>query len=118
MLHEYVLSEELQLNSILFTPVTHISAFVKQIELIAEYLGYDAKEEHCKKVYETICDPKFHAAFNMDELKRIAITFHSSKGLEFEQVVLFVSDYRLSSDLRRFYMVKRKLKEKGFETTL
>ena len=34
----------------------------------------------------------------MDELKGIAITFHSSKGLEFEQVVLFVSDYRLSSE--------------------
>ena len=36
----------------------------------------------------------------MDELKRIAITFHSSKGLEFEQVVLFVSDYKLSSEAK------------------
>lgn len=75
-----------------------ISAFVNQIELIADYLGYDTKEEHCKKAYETICNPKFHPAFNMDELKRIAITFHSSKGLEFDQVVLFMSDYRLSSE--------------------
>ena len=31
-------------------------------------------------------------------MKRIAITFHSSKGLEFDQVVLFMSDYRLSSE--------------------
>lgn len=90
------------------------SAFVKQVELIADYLGYDTKEEHCKKVYETICDPKFHPAFNMDELKRIAITFHSSKGLEFEQVVLFVSDYRLSSeeDIYNHYVAATRAKNK------
>lgn len=89
-------------------------AFVKQVELIADYLGYDTKEEHCKKVYETICDPKFHPAFNMDELKRIAITFHSSKGLEFEQVVLFVSDYRLSSeeDIYNHYVAATRAKNK------
>lgn len=74
------------------------TAFVKQVELIANYLGYDTKEDHCRKLYETICDPKYHSAFNMDELKRIAITFHSSKGLELEQVVLFVSDHRLAND--------------------
>ena len=91
-----------------------ISVFVKRVEVIADYLGYDTKEEHCKKVYETICDPKFHPAFNMDELKRIAITFHSSKGLEFEQVVLFVSDYRLSSeeDVYNHYVASTRAKTK------
>ena len=91
-----------------------ISAFVKRVEVIADYLGYDTKEEHCKKVYETICDPKFHPAFNMDELKRIAITFHSSKGLEFEQVVLFVSDYKLSSeeDVYNHYVAATRAKTK------
>lgn len=91
-----------------------ISVFVKRVEVIADYLGYDTKEEHCKKVYETICDPKFHPAFNMDELKRIAITFHSSKGLEFEQVVLFVSDYKLSSeeDVYNHYVAATRAKTK------
>ena len=90
------------------------SAFVKKVELIADYLDYDTKEEHCKKVYETICDPKFHPAFNMDELKRIAITFHSSKGLEFEQVVLFMSDYSLSSeeDIYNHYVAATRAKSK------
>ena len=90
------------------------AAFVKQVELIAGYLGYDTKEEHCKKTYETICDPKFHPAFNMDQLKRIAITFHSSKGLEFEQVVLFVSDYRLASeeDVYNHYVASTRAKTK------
>ena len=90
------------------------AAFAKQVELIADYLGYDTKEDHCRKVYETICDPKFHPAFNMDELKRIAITFHSSKGLEFEQVVLFVSDYRLASeeDIYNHYVAATRAKTK------
>ena len=90
------------------------AAFVKQVGLIANYLGYDTKEDHCKKVYETICDSKFHPAFNMDELKRIAITFHSSKGLEFEQVILFVSDYRLASeeDIYNHYVAATRAKTK------
>jgi superfamily I DNA/RNA helicase len=91
-----------------------IASFVKQIGLMADYLGYDTKEDHCQKVYETICDQRFHPAFNMDELKRIAITFHSSKGLEFEQVILFVSDYRLASeeDIYNHYVAATRAKTK------
>ena len=75
----------------------------------------DAVMDLSANSYEsTICDPKFHPAFNMDELKRIAITFHSSKGLEFEQVVLFVSDYRLSSeeDVYNHYVASTRAKTK------
>lgn len=71
--------------------------FEKQIVLLANYLGYETKSDHCKRLYRTICDKRYHSAFKIDDLKRIAITFHSSKGLEFEQVIMFVSDYRLSS---------------------
>lgn len=48
------------------------------------------------------------------DAKRIAITFHSSKGLEFEQVVLFVSDYRLSSeeDIYNHYVAATRAKTK------
>lgn len=73
-------------------------SFAKEVEQLANSLGYSTKDEHCKKVYETICDKKFHPAFNIDGLQRIAITFHSSKGLEFDQVILFVSDYTLETD--------------------
>lgn len=74
------------------------SGFEKQIGLMATYLGYEIKSDHCDKLYRTICDKRYHPAFDIEGLKRIAITFHSSKGLEFDQVILFVSDYRLSSD--------------------
>lgn len=74
------------------------SGFEKQIGLMATYLGYEIKSDHCDKLYRTICDKRYHPAFDIEGLKRIAITFHSSKGVEFDQVILFVSDYRLSSD--------------------
>ena len=65
-----------------------------------------SKEEEEKKINLFL--------INMDELKRIAITFHSSKGLEFEQVVLFVSDYKLSSeeDVYNHYVAATRAKTK------
>lgn len=65
-------------------------------------------------MYETICDKKFHPAFNIDGLQRIAITFHSSKGLEFDQVILFVSDYTLETeqDICNHYVAATRCKVK------
>lgn len=88
--------------------------FEKQIMLMANYLGYETKDEHCERLYRTICDKRYHSAFKIDDLKRIAITFHSSKGLEFEQVIMFVSDYRLSSeqDIYNHYVAVTRAKSK------
>lgn len=90
------------------------SGFEKQIVIMANYLGYEAKTEHCERLYRTICDKRYHPAFNIDDLNRIAITFHSAKGLEFEQVILFVSDYRLSSeqDIYNHYVAATRAKSK------
>jgi superfamily I DNA/RNA helicase len=89
-------------------------SFAKEVEQLANSLGYSTKDEHCKKVYETICDKKFHPAFNIDGLQRIAITFHSSKGLEFDQVILFVSDYTLETeqDICNHYVAATRAKSK------
>lgn len=73
-------------------------SFEKHVTLMANYLGYETKTDHCERLYRTICDERYHPAFSVDDLKRIAITFHSSKGLEFDQVILFVEDYRLAND--------------------
>ena len=75
-----------------------VAGFAKQMEIMANYLGYRTKEEHCERLYKTICDEKYHSAFFAENLDRISITFHSSKGLEFDQIILFVSDYRLSNE--------------------
>lgn len=76
----------------------NIEEFEKQLEIFTEYFGYTTRKEHVEKLYRTITDEKYYPAFDIDEVKRLAITFHSSKGLEFEQVILFVSDYRLSDE--------------------
>jgi ATP-dependent exoDNAse (exonuclease V) beta subunit len=72
------LDEYLKLND--------VDEFENQVKLFANYLGYETKNDHCKKLFETIIDKKYHSAFNIDGLNRIAITFHSSKGLEFDQL--------------------------------
>ena len=90
------------------------SGFEKQIALMANYLGYETKSEHCDRLYRTIYDKRYHPAFNIDGLKRISITFHSSKGLEFEQIILFVSDYGLSNEqeIYNYYVATTRAKSK------
>lgn len=90
------------------------AGFEKQLVLMADYLGYETKADHCERLYRTICDKRYHSAFKVDDLKHIAITFHSSKGLEFEQVIMFVSDYRLSSeqDIYNHYVAATRAKSK------
>lgn len=47
----------------------------------------------------TIINDEYHPAFHMDELSHVAITFHSSKGLEFDQVIVFANDYQLNDEV-------------------
>lgn len=77
-------------------------SFNLTVTALANYLGYDTNTEHINKLFQTISDNKFHTAFKSDEYKHIAITFHSSKGLEFEQVIIFAEDYPLS-DMQSIY---------------
>lgn len=69
--------------------------FQKQVAHMAEHFGFTTKPEHCQKLYETIINTKFHAAFHVDDWQRISITVHSAKALEFDQVIVFLSDYPL-----------------------
>lgn len=70
-----------------------ICGFQKQVALMAERFGLTSEPDHCRKLYETITNLKFHPAFHVDDWQRISMTFHSSKGLEFDQVILFLSDF-------------------------
>lgn len=63
--------------------------------MFADYFGYVTNEDHTRKLIDTIKRDEFHAAFHMDELEHVAITFHSSKGLEYDQVIVFANDYPL-----------------------
>jgi len=71
-------------------------SFYSVASALADYLGYDTRTEHLEKLYRTVSDTSFHVAFESEKYQHIAITFHSSKGLEFDQVIVFAGDYRLS----------------------
>jgi ATP-dependent exoDNAse (exonuclease V) beta subunit len=52
--------------------------------------------------------------FESAKYEHIAITFHSSKGLEFDQVIVFAEDYRLSDmpSLYNHYVAVTRAKSK------
>ena len=88
--------------------------FEKQVSSLATFLGYETKKDHCRRLYNTIQNQEYHPAFYIDDLQRVAITFHSSKGLEFDQVIVFVSDYNLnnSQDIYNHYVAGTRAKSK------
>ena len=89
-------------------------SFGSCVTALAEYLGYDTRPDHINKLFKTISDTSFHVAFEANKYKHIAITFHSSKGLEFEQVIVFAEDYRLSdmSSIYNHYVAVTRAKSK------
>ncbi|MFR5877094.1 MAG: UvrD-helicase domain-containing protein [Eubacterium sp.] len=90
------------------------SKFYSTAKALATYLGYVTKDEHLKKLFETVTDEKYHVAFESEKYRHIAITLHSSKGLEFEQVIVFAEDYHLSdvSGLCNHYVAVTRAKSK------
>lgn len=89
-------------------------SFCLTVSELATYLGYVTRTDHLRKLFQTIIDEKYHVAFETEKYQHIAITFHSSKGLEFEQVIVFAEDYRLSdiSSLCNHYVAVTRAKSK------
>lgn len=78
-------------------------SFNNYVITLAEYLNYSINhDEHLEKLFQTINDTSLHVAFEPEKYKHISITFHSSKGLEFDQVIIFAEDYRLN-DMASIY---------------
>lgn len=67
-----------------------------------EYLGYSENMDKIKreisKLYEVVNDEKYIPTYNQDSYKLTSGTIHSSKGLEFEQVIINAQDYDMSRD--------------------
>lgn len=77
--------------------VAEKEAFRKSVTGLANYLNYRTRNEHIDMLYRTINDVTFHVAFEPEKYNNVAITFHSSKGLEFNQVIIFAEDYQLNN---------------------
>lgn len=88
--------------------------FCTAVKELAEYLGYDTCPNHLEKLYRTISDTSYHVSFEPEKHQHVAMTIHSSKGLEFEQVIVFAEDYRLSdmSGIYNHYVAVTRAKNK------
>jgi superfamily I DNA/RNA helicase len=66
-----------------------------------EYLSYSEDLEKIKreisKLYEVMNDDMYIPTYNQELYKLTSGTIHSSKGLEFEQVIINAQDYNLSN---------------------
>ncbi|WP_411739864.1 UvrD-helicase domain-containing protein [Peribacillus sp. S4] len=71
-----------------------------------EFLGYseylDKIKKEIGKLFEVVNDEKYIPTYNQDRYKLTSGTIHSSKGLEFDQVILNAQDYDMSRDGMNF----------------
>lgn len=70
---------------------------------MATYIGCSTRRDYVEKLYQTITGTTFHVTFEPEKYQHIAIIFHSSKGLEFKQVIVFAEDYLLSDVVSAYY---------------
>ena len=81
------------------TNVTDENQFKEKVSELALFLGYGAQSKDLSALYETVSTDRYIEAFKSDDIKHRAMTFHSSKGLQFDQVILFVEDYNLRDEM-------------------
>jgi hypothetical protein len=79
-----------------------------------KYLKCCSRDEHIDLLFDTINDSSMQVAFQVEKYNHLSMTLHSSKGLEFDQVIVFAEDYRLNelSGLNNHYVATTRAKEK------
>lgn len=86
--------------------LTKSKLFKENTYKLYKYLGYDEITEkielEIEKVFKIINDNQYILTYNQDDYELTSITIHSSKGLEFDQVILNASDYALNNDENRY----------------
>lgn len=94
--------------------ISNYDIFKEKVKNISKYFGYNAEDRHIQKLYKTITEDIYHTAFKVEEYKNISITFHSSKGLEYDQVIVFAKDYDLNdiSSIYNHYVAVTRAKSK------
>ncbi|MFZ7101932.1 MAG: ATP-binding domain-containing protein [Peptococcaceae bacterium] len=73
--------------------------FSRSVTALTDYLGYTSTSQHIEKLWQTVIDTKYAVALNPEKPIHSTLTLHSSKGLEFDQVILFIEDYAFSGNV-------------------
>lgn len=81
-----------------------IPAFAKQKEILIvqvkalfNILDYKLSNSKFEKLFETINNDMYGNWYNLDNIKNVSMTLHTSKGLEFDQVILLAKDFSLNT---------------------
>lgn len=89
--------------------------FYENIKKIGNYYDYDISNEHLDLLYESITKEEYINAIQTDLYKNnVSITFHTSKGLQFDQVIIYAEDYNLNNieSIYNHYVASTRAKNK------
>lgn len=79
-----------------------LETFTCEVRKLYSYLGYtenhDKISNEVKVLYQVVKDDKYEPTYNQDAYKHTSGTIHSSKGLEFKQVIINAQNYDFSRD--------------------
>lgn len=93
----YNISDLRKLLSALRENKTRFETYLEHCKPIYKYLGYedDSKkvESEIKVLFQVINDEQYIPTYNQDRYRFTTGTIHSSKGLEFPQVIINAQDY-------------------------
>ena len=62
------------------------------------YFDYKIKPVDANRIWNSVSNDEYTPAFEPEKYKNISMTFHSAKGLEFDQVIIFAEDYPLNDE--------------------
>ena len=81
-----------------------IPAFVNQKEILKiqinalfNILDYKLSNSKFDNLFETINNDIYGNWYNLENIKNVSMTLHTSKGLEFDQVILLAKDFSLNN---------------------
>lgn len=86
-----------------------------EIKKLGTYYDYNILEEHFELFYQSIIQEQYINAIKTDMHKNnISLTFHTSKGLQFEQVIINAADYPLNNieSMYNHYVASTRAKSK------
>lgn len=72
------------------------------VEIFSIYFNYTLKDVDINRIWNSVSEDIYTPAFEPERYKNVSMTFHSAKGLEFDQVIIFSEDYPLN-DEQSFY---------------
>lgn len=76
--------------------------FTEKVSDLARFLGFTSQKKDLALLYKTVSDITYSDAFEQDKYKHRSMTCHSSKGLQFDQVIIFAEDFSLKRE-EEFY---------------